>query len=196
MKKNVQIAFAVALVILSILSIFAHSKLFDSIVLGVVIPSFILTIISFIDEVIQKCLIHARKLSDLLKKTADSASSLANTIAPNYKTESEAQQILDLLNQENEYLKEALDYTKLANSLKKCSKLLAYINITAYTILFLSLVLSPYIVEILAGINLNSITLWSLAILYLSNELKPEITVKCFSLLTKHYVKHNSQTKE
>ena len=195
MKKTVQIAFAIALIILSILSIFVQSTLFDSIVLGVVIPSFILTIISFIDEVIQKCQTNARKLSDMLTKTADSSSSLAKTIAKNVTTESEAQQIVDLMNQEGDYLREALDYAKMESSLKKCSKYLAYTNIIAYTILFLSLVLSPYIVEILAGTNLNSITLWSLAILYLSNELKPEITVKCFSLLTKHYIKHNSQTK-
>ena len=77
--------------------------------------------------------------------------------------------------------------------MNKCQSLLKYIRLFVYVLLFMSMILSPYIARALANMNLNCITLWSLTILYIDSELKHEITAKSFNMLVKHFVKKHSQ---
>ena len=67
--KTVQRAFAIALVILSgICTVRPEAELMSSIVYAVVIPSFILSLISFVTEISEHCEKEAENLSSLEKK--------------------------------------------------------------------------------------------------------------------------------
>ena len=50
-KKGIQVAFAIALVFISIIATFWKSEVLENIIYAVVIPSFLLSIISFVAEI-------------------------------------------------------------------------------------------------------------------------------------------------
>ena len=190
MKKTVQIAFAVALVVLSILSTVFNTELLGNVVLGIVIPSFLLTLISFIDAIIIKCKENAKKFVTALNESADAHVQKAGHLLKQPTTEDIAQKIEAEIKISAERYDTSKDYAQMTNALEKCELVLKYCNLIAYVLLFLSMILSPYIVSILSKVNLNCITLWSLTILYVESELKPEIMAKSFDLLIKHFVHH------
>lgn len=196
MKKSVQIAFAITLVILSILATCINAELLSNIVLGIVIPSFLLTIISFIEAIISKCKTNAVDFAKTYRECADLHFKLTKELLEKPQSKENAQKIEEEQNEAEQKLHECFDYIAMAEAMNKLLSFLKYANLIAYILLFLSMILSPYIVRILAKINLNCITLWSLTILYVDIELKTEMTAKMFTLFFKHYSKKSSKQKE
>ena len=195
MKKMVQVAFALTLLILSVLATFINAELFSNIVLGIIIPSFMLTIISFIEEVSEKCKANAVKFSDILLKNADLHLEKSKFLLESEKNEENAQKIEEEIKLSSERAKEGNNYANVAKMLSKCNIVLKYANLSAYVLLFLSMILSPYIIRLLSGINLNCITLWTLTILFVDIELKNELTAKFFEILIKRYINPKNQSK-
>lgn len=193
MKKIVQIAFAITLIVLSLISTFVSTELINSIVLGIVVPSLLFSIITFIDSIAVKCKENATEFSSVLSKLAGTQLRLSGQLLEETQSEENAQRISELLKTSSSHTRESVDYARIANAMNKCQSLLKYIRLIVYVLLFLSMILSPYIALALSKINLNCITLWSLTILYIDSELKYEITAKSFDLLVKHFVKKHSQ---
>ena len=54
-KKGIQVAFAITLIIISIIATIWQTELLGNIIYAVVIPSFLLSIISFVAEIAEKC---------------------------------------------------------------------------------------------------------------------------------------------
>ncbi|MGN8897259.1 hypothetical protein [Flavonifractor sp. HCP28S3_F3] len=71
MKKGVQIAFAITLLIISVLATFNQSKLFEDIIYAVVIPSFLLSVISFATEIREKCSKNAHTFEKVYMENSD-----------------------------------------------------------------------------------------------------------------------------
>lgn len=198
MKKTVQIAFAIALVILSIISTILQTDLIGNIIYAVVLPSFILSIISFVAEISEKCETDGEQLYNLSIRCADMSKEIAEiNIKSKFETadskltveEAITPEINEKLTQSNEYSMEALGYQKVRIFCVKCKKNCDRALIVGYVLLFLSLALSPYIAKWLSVINLNCITLWSLSLLYISLELKSEVCAKVFHWLSEKYIK-------
>ena len=61
--KTTQIAFAIVLLILSVASTITDGKIITNIIFSVVVPSFILSVISFIDEIMELCEQAASEIS-------------------------------------------------------------------------------------------------------------------------------------
>lgn len=196
MKKGVQIAFAITLLIISVLATFNQSKLFDDIIYAVVIPSFLLSVISFAAEIREKCGKNAHEFEKVYMEHSDLKYQSAQQKLTQYDQGTYHQpykegfvpkdiyeEITDSLNQINK----ATVYINIRLFLSRCEKALDIINITCYVLLFLSLIFSPYIVSFLSSINLNCMTLWSLTLLYFSVELKSQVCAKVFDGLVKFY---------
>ena len=175
---------------MNILSTVFNTELLSNIVLGIIIPSFILTLISFIDAIIIKCKENAKKFVTALNGSADAHAQKAGYLLKQPTTEDITQTIEAEIKISTERYDASKDYAQMADALDKCERILKCCNLIAYVLLFLSMILSPYIVGVLCKINLNCITLWSLTILYVESELKPEIMAKSFDLLIKHFVHH------
>ena len=194
-KKTIQIAFAIVLVILSVASTFIDGNIMYNIILAVIVPSFVLTIISFIDEIIESCEINSNALSEscleFSKEHLEEAKQQAleaDGKDPSFSQKFNATLDLCKLMQRN-----SEGYSDAKDFFVKCRHALWVSSIIGYVFLFLSLIFSPYIVNWLSSINLNCLTLWSLTILFLSVELKPELAKKTFGLIAKHFLKKNRE---
>lgn len=196
MKKGVQISFAITLLIISIAATIIQNDLFESIIYAVIVPSFLLSIISFFSEVSQICKKNAQHFAEVHMEHSDLQYELLRLKKEQYEKELHTQDIQELntLQELDKELKscekgmqESMVYVSIREFLCRCEKLLNIANIISYTSLFLSLVLSPYIAKCLSTINLNCITLWSLTLLYFGMELKPQICGKVFDYLIKIY---------
>ena len=197
-KKGIQVAFAITLVIISITATFWKSELLGNIIYAVVIPSFLLSIISFIAEIAERCESNAKEGSTLAEENADLADNLAEKLAEDYEKESfycsyAAEQRLKEI---EEQYKKSIEQYKVACAYKdvrifflRCKSVCQTVSIVGYVLLFLSLILSPYVVKLLSVLDLNCITLWSLTILYFTLELKSEICAKIFDVLYKKGLK-------
>lgn len=198
MKKGVEIAFAIALIILAMISTIFPTELTESIIYSVVIPSFILSLISFVTEISELCENDAEKLSDLEKKVSDSAYEVAETKRELYNKGLHEQPFTegvipeDVCSHEEKglnYLKKAVISKDVQVFCIKCKRVCHKLTVLGYVVLFLSLFLSPYIASRLSVIDLNCITLWSLALLYITLELKTECCNWLFGLLYKKFSK-------
>lgn len=193
MKRPIQIAFAISLVLLSIVStIFPENELMVNIVCSVVVPSFILSFMSFVSEISAYCDNVASRRANTAKEAADLAEETIALGMENYKAG-----IYEIPYEEGrvptkfiEWQKQCIEFSNIATAsvkvkqfLLKANKVCNYIVIAGYVLLFTSLFLSPYIVRLLSAVNLNCITLWSLTLLYVSLELKSEISYKIFCTL-------------
>lgn len=197
MKKTVQIAFAFTLVILSILSMVIHVEIFRNIIAAIIIPSFLLSLISFIDTIIVKCKLTTEAI---LKEFHESEG--LNIIkgedkiaGKTFQTEDEIRRLkheLDIITNSNE---SALGYSELTVFLEICQEVLEKINLATYTLLFIAMVLSPYIVKLLSSVDLNCLTLWSLTVLYVNTELQSELSVQCFKLIARHHLKRREKRR-
>lgn len=184
MKKPVPYAFGILLFILSIISfLFPNSEITVNIVYAVILPSFLLSAISFVSEFSDFCASYA---------THQEASAIEGVriAAENIRLVSECtrQGILPIVleeatqNQHNQKVQERLtefsDMSLAAGNIKvqfnNVKKVCGIITIVCYVGLFLSLIFASIFVKILSEINLNSITLFSLTIMYLSIELKKD----------------------
>ena len=202
-KKKIQIAFAIVLVILSVVSTFIEDKIIYNIILAVIVPSFVLTIISFIDEIIERCEINSKALSESCFKFSEEQLDKAKQQAleageanPDFLKGFHA--TLDICKSMHQ---SGVGYSATKEFFEKCRAVLSNFSIVGYVLLFLSLIFSPYIVDWLSGINLNCLTLWSLTILYCNIELKPELAGKILSVIARRFLKkakekEQSETKE
>lgn len=195
MKKKIQIAFAISLVFLSAVSTFVNTELFSNIVLGIAIPSFLLTVISFLDSIIAKCKGNSAEFADVLRRIADAELWISEHSSSESQTAENTQQISEESKSSPAHAKEYIAYETMRSTMEKYQTILEYATLVSYVMLFLSLILSPYLVRLLSKVNLNFITLWSLTILYVDAELKYEVTSKSFDLLVRHFVKNNRRTK-
>ena len=168
-----------------------HSEVFGNIIAAIIIPSFLLTLISFVDTVIAKCKLNAEAIAKVFQENGElHAKKSEEMIADKaYQTEEEIKKIKLELDVTNHSYESALSYSELKDFFERCQKVLSKVNLATYTLLFLSMVLSPYIVKFLSGIELNCLTLWSLTVLYVDTELKPELCAKCFAFLAQRHLK-------
>lgn len=198
MKKTIQIAFAIALLIISVISTVVQSEVFDNIIYSVVVPSFLLSLISFLSEVSQKCGENAEQFRSNYTELGELRESSAKQELEWYEKGNYTEpfregyipkDILEEFKLVGDNYKNALVYSKAKDFLGNCKKLFDIANLSAYVLLFLSLILSPYIVKLLSAVNMNCITLWSLTLLYFSVELKSEVCAWCFGFLVKVFKK-------
>lgn len=196
-KKVIQIAFAITLVIISMIGTIWQTELLGNIIYAVVIPSFILSVISFVGEIAEKCEQNSSRIGKLASENAVLSEKLVEEKKKSYDNGSyhlpyvEGLVPNDILDQQQktiEYYKDATAYTKAHTFFLKCQLVCNKISIVGYVLLFLSLILSPYVVKLLSLIDLNCITLWSLTLLYLTMELKSEICAKVFSIILKRFL--------
>jgi len=94
------------------------------------------------------------------------------------------------------YINKALVTLDVQKFCFHCKKICSYITTVGYVLLFLSLSLSPYIAVWLSSVDLNCITLWSLAFLYVSLELKDEMREWLFRFLHKRFTKKAKAKEE
>lgn len=178
--KTTQIAFAIVLLILSVVSTIMDDEIITNIIFSVVVPSFILSLISFIDEIMELCEQAANDLSkncfELSSKHLEIAKKQAvenNGTDPNFLNTFHA--ILDL----SQSIHASGDSYSAAKAIfEKYRNILWKSSVVGYVLLFLSLIFSPYITERLPKINLDCLTLWSLAMFYISLEFKPWLAKK------------------
>ena len=195
-KKGIQIAFAFTLIIISIIGSIWRTELLGNIIYSVVIPSFILSVISFVGEIADKCEQNTSRISKLLGENAELSAKLVEEKKKSYEDGTYhvpyieglvPNDIIDQQKETIEYYKDATVYTNAHTFFLKCQLVCNKISIVGYILLFLSLILSPYVVKILSRIDLNCITLWSLTLLYLTIELKSEICSKVFDIIHKRF---------
>lgn len=191
--KTVQRAFAIALVILSgICTVRPEAELMSSIVYAVVIPSFILSLISFVTEISEHCEKEAENLSSLEKKVSDSVEEYARERLKQYEEGTHEQPYdkdkvpIDIYNAKIDsvhFLEKSLVSKDVQIFCVKCKNVCSKITTAGYVLLILSLSLSPYIAKWLSAVDLNCITMWSLTLLYITLELKTDVCAWVFNKL-------------
>lgn len=204
-KKGIQVAFAITLIIISIIATIWQTELLGNIIYAVVVPSFLLSIISFVAEIADKCISSAAEVGDLAYESGNLSNQLTEIKMQDYdKGMSEMPYVegvvpKDIKDQQEktiEYYQDASAYKDVQIFFLKCQRICRNISIVGYVLLFLSLILSPYAVKLLAVVDLNCITLWSLTILYSTVELKNDICSKLVIGLQKRYLKKNKKELE
>jgi len=73
------------------------------------------------------------------------------------------------------------------------NSLLCVIYVFSYALFFLSIILAPQIILLFENVNVNCISLWSLTILFVNNELKPELCEFIFTKIKKYINGANNQ---
>ncbi|MBQ7118927.1 MAG: hypothetical protein IJO09_01820, partial [Oscillospiraceae bacterium] len=165
-----------------------------SIVYAVVIPSFLLTVISFISDISKECEKIAgkrfagdQKISELAKENADIRLRFhkeANKGICEVETKV-PEDVLAAIATSEKWRNSAVEHASTQSFFLKCIIVCNVLVVVGYVLLFLSLFFSPIIFKWISVINLNCITLWSLTVLYLTIQLKREICNRVFSLLHK-----------
>ena len=198
MKKAVQVAFAIALSVLAIISTIWPKGHRVSIVYAVIIPSFILSFISFVTEIAEKCESDVDELASTVDRCATLSKERVEMIIKNNVLDNNGvfdvekvitKEVNDEFEKTNQYMAETLAYRRTQIFCIRCKNVCDKIMVGGYVILFLSLALSPYISQWLSTIDLNCITMWSLVLLYVSLELKSDICAKIFFSLSERYKK-------
>ena len=198
MKKTIQFAFAIALIILSVISTIWSTELIGNIIYAIVLPSFILSFISCVTEISEVCETNANKLTKLANENVKLTQEKIKIEMQSYNRGLHEmpyqegfvpQKVMDQQEHCFAVSKEALAYAKVDIFFLRCSKICNIINLFGYVLLILSLTLSPYVAQWLSRVNLNCITMWSLALLYVTLELKSTICAWAFDALTKKYLK-------
>lgn len=205
-RKGFQISFAIALVVLSVICTIWRNEVLDGIIYAVVIPSFVLSIISFVLEVADYCKNYAEKITSLSKENMELSDELYNRKIEEYKAgKLDAKYVEGYIPTElaEEHRTEKFKYATniMASQDVKifflgCQKVCSIVAIVGYVLLIISLCLSYYAVKILSAIDLNCITLWSMALLYFTMELKTEMCNWVFELLYRKYTKKNKKVLE
>jgi len=204
MKKGVQIAFAIALATLAIISMFCSTGHMATIIYAVALPSFILSIVSFFADIAEKCDSEGEKLHEASNKSSELSKELATqkiktNVLCNDGVYDEKVVITPAVEKHLEdasrYMVEALGYNRARIFFLRCKIWCDRLMVGGYAVLFLSLALSPYVTQWLSVIDLNCITLWSLLLLYVTLEFKSTICSKVFLGLSKRYIKKVNEQK-
>lgn len=204
--KTLQKAFAIALIALSVICTrWPDAELMTSIVYAVVIPSFILSVISFITEVSEHCEKEAEKLAKLEEKVSHSAEKFAQERLKQYEDGTHEQPYdkdkipIDIYNATKDsvdYLEKSLVSKNVQIFCIKCKNVCNKLITGGYVLLILSLSLSPYIAKWLSVIDLNCITMWSLTLLYITLDLKSDICAWVFNKLHAGSEKRRAKKKK
>ena len=165
MKKGVQIAFALALLILSIIcTVFPAVEVMTNIVYAVVVPSFILSVLSFVMEISTLCEAKAGKRAKSAKETAELADEVVELGMEHYKAGIYKVPYVEghvpaKLVEAQETSAEFYGVASVASDVRsfffKAKKVCDVVAVGGYLALFLSLSLSPYIARYLSVVNLN-----------------------------------------
>ena len=204
--KTLQKAFAIALVSLSVICTgWPKAELMTSIVYAVVIPSFILSLISFVTEVSEHCEKEAEKLAKLEEKVSHSAEKFAQERLKQYEEGTHEMpydkdriptDIYNATKDSVDYLRKSLVSKDVQIFSLKCKRVCNKIITGGYVLLILSLSLSPYIAKWLSVIDLNCITMWSLTLLYITLDLKSDICAWVFNKLHARSEKKQSKNNQ
>ena len=179
MKKKVELSFLITLIILSILGILWKAEFIEHIVSSIILPSFFLSFISFILDIVYK-------YPENTKRIAESA--IENY---NLKKEIIGEESVESMNMASIYKRMQFYYGRIQ---KTANMLMVF----GYVFLVVSLVFHTYIGKYLSDVNLNFISLWALLLLYIVLEFKGKCRVKLFRILyymSKKYVE-NKMAKE
>ena len=198
MKKIVEKAFAITLIILSLVATFLKIEVIGDMIYAIIIPSFILSLISFVVEISERCEANSTKTSELSHRLSEiEQKNVERDIElykkGDYKIPYSEDSIPDeiYLQQLDSYnhLKESNAYLRVSIFCVKCKNICNKLMLLGYVLLFISLCLSSVFVRWLSLVDLNCITLWSLTLLYFTIELKTECCDKLVSFLYKMYSK-------
>lgn len=196
MRKTVQIAFGIALVILSIIASVWKTELINGIVYAVIIPSFVLSIISLVDDLSEKCKEEAQKfgalsMDALLQVKQELSNEHKSYMNSGCKTELgdalHEIQVQHLLQKEQNHSETQYVANEILSFCSVCQNVCEKICVVGYVLLFLSLSFSPYITKWLSAVDLNCISLWSLTFLYFSLEVKATVCDLIYKTLNKVY---------
>ena len=83
-KKGIQVAFAITLIIISIIATIWQTELLGNIIYAVVVPSFLLSIISFVAEIADKCISSAAEVGDLAYESGNLSNQLTEIKMQDY----------------------------------------------------------------------------------------------------------------
>ncbi len=205
MKKIVEKAFAITLIILSLIATFLQIEVIGDMIYAIIIPSFVLSLISFVAEISVKCETDSKELADLAYKLSDLEQKkvdgdIESYKKGEYKTPFSDGIIPDEIYQQqiesNKHMKEANNYLRTSIFCIKCGKICDKLMMFGYVLLFVSLCLSSIFIRWLSLVDLNCITLWSLTLLYFTIELKTECCNKLVTFLYKMYSKKSKKTED
>ena len=198
MKKKFEIAFAIALLILALISTIFPAGLMENIVYAVVLPAFVLSIISFVTELSASCTKSAETLSDAARKISEYKDKTADTKLEMYNNGLHElpfvegfvpNEITEIKESSVESMHQSALFKEIQVSFVRMKRVCDIITIVGYVLLLLSLCLSPWIMEYLSSANLNCLTLWSLAVMYLTMELKDDCSKLLLNILYKKHTK-------
>ena len=204
-KKTVEKAFAITLVILSIVGTLCDTEHIGSIIYAVIVPSFILSVISFISEISDKCQENAEKTADVTERLSKTEQDLANEHLKLYNQGNYEEpyvegrvpeKIYKLLTDSLEHRNETIIYKDVQMFCLKFRKICNILIICGYVLLFTSLCFSHYLRKWLSIVNLNCLTLWSLTLLYFTLEFKSECCAKTYDCLYKFYKKSRKRKEK
>lgn len=203
--KKFEKAFAIALIIISVFGTIYETEIIENIIYAVVIPSFILSLISFASDISEKCQKSAEETANTVKQISDLEEEIADKDLDLYNKGHYEEPFVEGLIPEKiyhrksdsyEHLKEAITYKEIEIFCYKCKKICDKLIISGYVLLIISLCMSPCFMKWLNSVNLNCITLWSLTLLYITLELKQEICSKTYSFIYSRYKKSKIKKEE
>lgn len=189
MKKTVQVAFGISLLVLSVIGTVWPSETIGSIIYAIILPSFIFSIISFVSEISEACGEIAHSTFEKAYKTAsqshdkvqkDMEAYEAGEYKTPYSPDIVPNEIYNELVKSTELMKVSAITQEMKAIFDKYKKRCDKVNLGCYVFLFLSLMFSSQIAEWISYIDLNCISLWSLTLLYFTLELKAEIREKIY----------------
>lgn len=193
MKKTVQWAFGISLIILSVIGTI-KPKATENMIYSIILPSFMFSIISFVSEISEACSETAHDTFDKVYKTAnqshdkvqkDMEAYQAGEYKIPYSPDVVPKEISDELVKSTDFLRASAITQEMGIIFDRYKKRCDIVNLFCYVLLFLSLMFATYIAQWFSHIDLNCISLWSLSLLYFTLELKEEIRKKVYFTILK-----------
>lgn len=188
MKKKAQLGFTLVLILISLLSIFTENEHITMIVCASVVPSFILSVTSFIEEIMDRCEQISIATSDRWNGGGERIKEIQKemeSFEPEKLDSNYMEQYHGLLHMLQNYQYQAQSYEKTQEYIVRLNRKLSYIYVISYAVFFLSIVFAPQMTQLFKYVNSNAISLWSLTILFINNELKPELSEYVFARINK-----------
>lgn len=194
MKKPLESAFTTVLLLFAIMSIFPpHKELTDAIVRAIVIPSFLLSLISFVNPIHQQCEYFAGKFAQDWQNFSKNCHEEVMNVLKNNISDADFKKLKCTLNAAIYGAQNSLSYSEARNLFQKCSTFFSNATYVCYILLFLSLMCSSYFSHIFAGINSNCITLISLAIQFVDFEMKENLRQRYFRMIVRYCQKQSKK---
>lgn len=203
MKKKIQWAFGITLLILSVIGTIKPIAT-GGIVYSIIFPSFMFSIISFVSEISEACSGIAHDTFEKAYKTAnqshdkvqkDLAAYEAGEYNIPYITDAVPKEIYNELLKSKDFLRASAISQEMSIIFDRCIKRCDIVTLICYVLLFMSLIFATNIARWLAWVDLNCISLWSLTLLFFTLELKEEIRKKVYMYILKKAEKNVDKKK-